>query len=76
MLSVCLKNVLTKAFRFDFVMTHVGMYTKCSEMFCFEKSLNFDKSVLCEKVLLPTQNGRFRVILRSFRIVLSVPFSW
>ena len=27
-----------KAFHFDFVMIHVGMYTKCSEMFCFEKS--------------------------------------
>ena len=38
-----------KAFRFDFVMIHVGMYTKCSEMFHFEKSLNFDKSVRCEK---------------------------
>ena len=38
-----------KAFRFDFVMIHVGMYTKCSEMFCFEKSLNFEKSVRCEK---------------------------
>ena len=29
------KIVLKKAFRFDFVMIHVGMYTKCSEMFCF-----------------------------------------
>ena len=26
-----------KAFRFDFVMIHVGMYTKCLEMFRFEK---------------------------------------
>ena len=33
-------------------MIHVGMYTKCSEMFCFEKSLNFDKSVRCEKNLI------------------------
>ena len=41
-----------KAFRFDFVMIHVGMYTKCSEMFRFEKSLNFDKSVRCEKNLI------------------------
>ena len=24
-----------KAFRFDFVMIHAGMYTKCLEMFCF-----------------------------------------
>ena len=32
-----------KAFRFDFVMTHVGVYTKCSEMVRFEKSLNFEK---------------------------------
>ena len=38
-----------KAFHFDFVMIHVGMYTKCSEMFRFEKSLNFEKSVWCEK---------------------------
>ena len=49
MLSVCLKNVLKRAFRFDFVMIHVGMYTKCSEMFRFEKSLNLEKSVRCEK---------------------------
>ena len=50
MLSVCLtKNVLKRHFAFDFVMIHVGMYTKCSEMFHFEKSLNFDKSVWCEK---------------------------
>ena len=41
------KNVLKRAFRFDFVMIHVGIYTKCSEMFrFFEKSLNFDKK--CE----------------------------
>ena len=33
-------------------MIHVGMYTKCSEMFHFEKSLNFDKSVRCEKYLI------------------------
>ena len=51
MLSVCLTKCLEKAFRFDFVMIHVGMYTKCSEMFRFEKSLNFDKSVWCEKYL-------------------------
>ena len=51
MLSVCLKNVLKKEFRFDFVMIHVGMYTKCSEMFRFEKSLNFEKSVWCEKYI-------------------------
>ena len=39
-----------KAFRFDFVMIHVGMYTKCSEMFrFFEKSLNLEKGVRCEK---------------------------
>ena len=44
------KECFEKAFRFDFVMIHVGMYTKCSEMFCFEKNLNFDKkSVWCEK---------------------------
>ena len=43
MLSVCLKNVSKKAFHFDFVMIHVGMYTKCSEMFRLEKSLNFEK---------------------------------
>ena len=33
-------------------MIHVGMYTKCSEMFRFEKSLNFEKSVRCEKYLI------------------------
>ena len=49
MLSVCLKKCFEKAFRFDFVMIHVGMYTKCLEIFRFEKSLNFDKSVRCEK---------------------------
>ena len=37
------KNVFEKAFRFDFVMIHVGMYTKCSEMFRFEKNLNLIK---------------------------------
>ena len=37
------KKCFEKAFRFDFVMIHVGMYTKCSEMFRFEKSLNFEK---------------------------------
>ena len=34
------------------------------------------KSILIEqaiKSLLPTQNGRFRVILLSFRIALSIP---
>ena len=46
-----LKKCFEKAFRFDFVMIHVGMYTKCSEMFRFEKSLNFEKSVRCEKYL-------------------------
>ena len=46
------KNILKKAFRFDFVMIHVGTYTKCSEMFRFEKSLNFNKSVRCEKYLI------------------------
>ena len=45
MFEICFE----KAFRFDFVMIHVGIYTKCSEMFrFFEKSLNFDKSVWCE----------------------------
>ena len=50
-MCVLTKKCFEKAFRFDFVMIHVGMYTKCSEMFrVFEKSLNFDKSVWCEKV--------------------------
>ena len=70
-----------KAFRFDFVMIHVGMYTKCSEMFCLEKSLNFEKSVRCEKYLIeqatkslyyPLRIGRFRILL-SFRIALAIP---
>ena len=64
-----------KAFRFDFVMIHVGMYTKCSEMFRFEKCLNFDEKCVVWKVfdlskqlkvLLPTQNGRFCVVFVSF----------
>ena len=63
-------------------MIHVGIYTKCSEMFRFEKSLNFDKNVRCEKYLIEqatkslitySEFGRFHVILLSFRIVLSIP---
>ena len=46
---MCLKNVFEKAFHFDFLMIHAGMYTKCLEMFRFEKCFNFDKSVRCEK---------------------------
>ena len=41
-----------KAFRFDFIMIHVGMYTKCSEMFCFEKSLNFEKVWGAKSILI------------------------
>ena len=37
---VCVfENVFKKAFRFDFVMIHTGMYTKCLEIFCFGKEL-------------------------------------
>ena len=31
------EKIFEKAFRFDFVMIHAGMYTKCLEMFCFGK---------------------------------------
>ena len=41
-----------KAFRFDFVMIHVGMYTKCSEMFRFEKELCNDSHWNVYKVFL------------------------
>ena len=74
---MCFENVFEKAFRFDFVMIHAGMYTKCLKM-TFGKWRGV-KSVLIEqaiKSLLPTQNGNFRVILLSFRIALSIPFSW
>ena len=40
------ENVFEKAFHFDFVMIHAGMYTKCLEMLCFGKVL---KSVRCKK---------------------------
>ena len=33
------ENVFEKAFRFDFVMILVGMYTKCLEMFFFWKGI-------------------------------------
>ena len=36
-------------------MIHVGMYTKCSEMFHFEKSLNFDKKCVVWKDVLIVQ---------------------
>ena len=35
------EKIFEKAFHFDFVMIHAGIYTKCLEMFCFEKVFNF-----------------------------------
>ena len=38
LLSVCVfENVFEKAFLFEFVIIHAGMYTKCLEMFRFGK---------------------------------------
>ena len=64
-------------------MIHVGMYTKCSEMFRFEKSLNFDKKVCSVKSILIEQATKslityselviFMLFYVSFRIVLSIP---
>ena len=72
-----------KAFRFDFVMIHVGMYTKCSEMFCFLKRvLNLTKvcgvkSILIEQatksLITYSELVVFMLFYVSFRILLSIP---
>ena len=62
-------------------MIHVGMYTKCLEMFRFEKSLNFEKSVWCKNILIEQATKSLItyselvvfVFYVSFRIVLSIP---